>query len=104
MTVKLVRDKIPDIMREQGRAFEVEELYGVELDAMLRAKLVEESREAFFATLRTELLEELADLSEVIDAMLKHHGLTNGDLESAMRAKREARGAFDMGYVVDFDG
>ena len=104
MTIKLVRDKIPALMREQGRAFEAASLHGGELDAMLRAKLVEEAREALLAISKTGLLEELADLTEVIAALVKHHGFSEMDLLSAMMYKRDARGAFDMGYVVDFDG
>lgn len=66
---KLVRHKILDRMIEQGARVEYEIL--VEDEAMvwaLRRKLKEESRELKLADVR-KLVQEIADLQEVIDAL-----------------------------------
>ena len=45
MGEKLVRDKIPEIIREKGDSPKIRTASGEELDAFLRAKLVEEATE-----------------------------------------------------------
>jgi predicted house-cleaning noncanonical NTP pyrophosphatase (MazG superfamily) len=65
---KLVRDLIPDIIRQDGHACAVESLDEDAFRRALRAKLVEEAREAAHAKDDDDLATELADLQEVVDA------------------------------------
>lgn len=90
---KLVRDRIPEIIAEHGRACETRVLDAEEYRKALLAKLVEEAEEA--AADDGELAKELGDVLEVVDAVVAAYGLDRGALE-ALRAKRRAsRGGFE---------
>lgn len=92
---KLIRDKLPAIMRAQGLAVFDRRLDDDAFRASLREKIVEEALEAQTAASRDDLLGELADLTEVILALAAAEGLTPADIETSRLAKREERGGFD---------
>ncbi len=92
---KLIRDKLPAIMRGQGLAVFDRRLDDADFDASLRTKLLEEAAEAQAAADREELAGELADLAEVILALGALHGLSAADIEARRLAKRDERGGFD---------
>src|SRR5579884_2955591 len=69
---KLIRDRIPEIIRQDGKAFETVQLSEEEYEKALREKLMEEAREAATAQV-SNLTMEIADLYEVIDALMKLH-------------------------------
>ncbi len=95
---KLVRDLIPDRIRETGRRAEVRYLAGDALVAALGAKLIEEAHEAAEAVGdRDRLLEELADVREVVAALMDVRGITDEDLTRAAMAKVKQCGAFHSG-------
>ena len=95
---KLVRDLIPDIIRKSGREPELRHLGGGELVAALGAKLLEEAGEAAEVVGRREdLVEELADLREVIAALMAVRGITDQEVADAAAAKARDRGAFASG-------
>jgi len=96
---KLVRDQIPDIIRREGREPQIRVAAPDELMPLLRAKLVEEAHE--FAN--TPSLEELADLLEVMHAILHARGWKFSELEAKAETKRQARGAFACGWVLSID-
>jgi predicted house-cleaning noncanonical NTP pyrophosphatase (MazG superfamily) len=93
---KLIRDRLPQIMRDQGLAVFERHLTGDDLALALRDKLMEEAREAVSAT-EAELLDELADVSEVVRALAATIGRTAEDVELARQAKHAARGGFELG-------
>ena len=92
---KLIRDKLPAIMRGQGLAVFDRRLDEADFVAALKTKLGEESAEAQAATSADELLGELADLSEVMLALAATQGLTAEDIEARRLAKRAERGGFE---------
>ena len=92
---KLIRDKLPAIMREQGLAVFDRRLDDTEFDARLREKLVEEAIEAKGAASRAEVIDELADLREVMLALAQANDITEGEVEALRLVKRAERGAFD---------
>jgi predicted house-cleaning noncanonical NTP pyrophosphatase (MazG superfamily) len=95
---KLVRDLIPDIIRNSGRRPEIRHLVGDELIAALGAKLVEEAQEAADVVgSRDDLVEELADVREVMAALMTVRGITDQELADAAAAKAHDRGAFASG-------
>jgi predicted house-cleaning noncanonical NTP pyrophosphatase (MazG superfamily) len=47
------------------------------------------------------LLEELADLTEVIQAMVKFRGWTIADLERVRKRKRRENGGFEKRFVLE---
>ena len=95
---KLVRDLIPDLIRQDGRKADVRYLTGDELIAALGAKLIEEAREAAAVVhSRTDLVEELADVREVIAALMAAGGITDQEAANAAVTKAEKRGSFRSG-------
>lgn len=88
---KLVRDRIPELIERQGKAPILRVLEGDEYVACLRQKLREEADEY----LASGQLEELADLLEVILALLQVEGLTFRELNRLRLRKRTERGGFD---------
>ncbi|MFJ6864108.1 nucleoside triphosphate pyrophosphohydrolase [Streptomyces termitum] len=90
---KLVRDRIPEIIRENGA---VPVTYVADRDeyrARLRAKLGEEVAE-FLEADADSAPEELAGILEVIQALAEDMGLEPEQLEKIRRAKADERGGF----------
>jgi predicted house-cleaning noncanonical NTP pyrophosphatase (MazG superfamily) len=91
---KLWRDKLPARMELMGSIIHIKKLSDVEYDEQLRMKLLEEAAEVQSADNAEALLQELADLYEVVDALCKLHGITKEQLIAAQTKKREDRGGF----------
>ncbi|MFN3002979.1 MazG nucleotide pyrophosphohydrolase domain-containing protein [Mycolicibacterium wolinskyi] len=95
---KLVRDLIPDLIRESGRMVEVRQLAGHELAHALVDKLLEEVQEAAeVVNDRNRLIDELADVTEVLSTLLKCHGIEEQEVADAAAAKTRQRGGFGSG-------
>lgn len=90
---KLVRDKIPAIIRATGEEPRVRVLSPEEYLPALLEKLVEEALEAQEAGVE-DLLNELADVQEVVRAILDALDWDARALDDAAARKAEARGAF----------
>jgi predicted house-cleaning noncanonical NTP pyrophosphatase (MazG superfamily) len=91
---KLVRDRMAEIIRANGDEAVV---YRADLDEYrrrLRDKLTEEVEEFLSAPDDADALEELADVVEVVHALVRDLGYAVEDLERVRSAKAEARGAF----------
>ena len=89
---KLVRDKIPDIIRQNGETAIIRALS--DDNEYLEALLVKDEEES--AELRENpCLEELADKLEVLIAIGKVLGFTQADIESARIKKYIERGGFE---------
>lgn len=94
---KLVRDRIPQIIRADGQEPDVHRAAPSEHLSLLEDKLDEEAGE--FHTAHN--LEELADLAEVLHALAEALGYTPQELEALRRAKACERGGFSEGWVLD---
>lgn len=92
---KLIRDQLPTIMRAQGLAVFDRRLGDAEFVAALKDKLVEEAQEAHEAASPAELVDELADVMEVIRALASASGVSLDDVETRRQAKRAERGGFE---------
>jgi len=90
---KLVRDRIPEIIREHGREPVVTVLGEADYREALLEKLFEESAELREAA-DAEVAEEIADVLEVLRAIAKAHGHEWSDIEKVAEVKRAERGAF----------
>lgn len=97
---KLVRDKIPEMITSKGESVYVSNLSGDDLLRALRYKLVEESFEALDAIDPDELVEELADVSEVIDGILTFFKMDKSKLLQTQRKKKEKVGGFEDGVIL----
>lgn len=92
---KLVRDRIPEIIQASGRTCEITVLEGDAFDKALRAKLAEESREVEAATTQAELLLELADVLEVLEALTALHQIEWEAVRAKQAERRLERGGFE---------
>ena len=87
---KLVRDKIPQIIEASGKECTIEVLSQESYIQALDQKLLEEMEEYQ----QSKSLEELADLLEVMNAVVQARGYTWEELVRTQEEKREKRGAF----------
>lgn len=92
---KLVRDRIGEELARSGGAYVIR-VGGGELEALLRAKVVEEAME--FA--ESGRLEEAADLLDALLDWLSLRGEGLERVEELRRKKRAERGGFLGGYVA----
>ena len=88
-------------------AYEVSYLTPQETLQKLKDKLVEESQEVFDSydkEDKTQLKEDIADVIEVIDAILYHKGFSLDEILKLRDAKKEVRGGFEKGlYLTSID-
>lgn len=91
---KLVRDRIPEIIAAEGRDYATEIMEDAEYRQALLAKLVEEAQETAQAE-PAELVKELADLYEVIDALLLAFDLDRDAILALQQKRRDERGGFE---------
>jgi predicted house-cleaning noncanonical NTP pyrophosphatase (MazG superfamily) len=100
MTTKLIRDRIPEIAAARGQQLTVHVAGTNEMTGLLYEKLDEEALEVSEVASDEELLEELADVLEVLHALTRFHGWTLDDLEAARIRKHQERGGFDRRLVL----
>lgn len=93
---KLIRDKIPQIIEESGKIAVVETLENEEYKRLLDCKLSEELQEY----LSDDSAEELADLVEVVYAILKFKGIDIDEFEGIRLKKAAERGAFEKRLLL----
>lgn len=93
---KLVRDKIPAIIEDDGKQCEVVIASKEEMGELLEKKLMEEVNEY----LEDKNLEELADVMEVLFGLTHHLGYSEEELMEKRRRKFEERGGFRDGIVL----
>jgi predicted house-cleaning noncanonical NTP pyrophosphatase (MazG superfamily) len=102
---KLVRDRVPESILARGEQIEVRLLANGELKEELLRKLIEESFEAVTAATEAGLFEELADVLEVLRALLALHGKDERDLGAIADRKSAKRGGFAKGrFLVSTGG
>lgn len=97
---KLVRDLIPERIAQSGKSFTSSVLSNPDFAEALRHKLIEEGHELFHADTRGEIINESADLLELLGAILKYHGIDWEEVFSRQTAKREESGAFNKQLML----
>ena len=90
---KLIRDHIPAIIAESGRQCRIETMDEEQYRQALRAKLVEEALEVQAAS-PGQLPTELADVLEVLDALLAAYNLDLATVQTLQHSRRQERGGF----------
>lgn len=93
---KAVRDRIPDIIRGLGKECSVQQVPEAQFLELLQKKLAEEVAEY----LAQPSLEELADIMEVIMAIVRLSGNSMEELEAIRRKKAMDRGGFNDRLVL----
>lgn len=95
---KLVRDKIPEIIQNSGKIPRTrilsDELYLAELNKKLNEECAEYQADNSF--------EELADMLEVMYAIVEARGCTVKELENIRLEKRRMRGGFKDKIFLEY--
>jgi len=94
---KLVRDNIPEYIREKGGTPVYHVASEVEYWEKLKQKLNEEVQELQ----ADESIEELADLLEVLDAIAEYKGFDRNIIEKVRNEKAQERGRFKDRIILD---
>jgi len=94
---KLVRDKIPEYIKSKGGTPITHIADDKEYWAKLREKLSEETNEF----LESEVIEEMADIQEVIDAICDYKNFSKENIDAVRNKKIEERGAFKEKIILD---
>jgi predicted house-cleaning noncanonical NTP pyrophosphatase (MazG superfamily) len=97
---KLIRDRIPDVVRAKGTDLPTRIASRGELPKLLCDKLLEEAQEVIVAEDDDARLEELADLLEVVHAYASFLGKGPDDLDKVRETKRARCGGFVDGVVL----
>lgn len=77
-------------------------LTGAELDQALKNKLIEEAHEVVTAENRAELISELADTLEVLDAICKAANISQTELLEVKNNIKIQRGGFERGIFMEY--
>jgi predicted house-cleaning noncanonical NTP pyrophosphatase (MazG superfamily) len=90
---KLVRDRIPEIIKANSGEFELKNINDEEFEIELKKKLLEETQELVSAS-KENVLNELADVLEVIKSLATHYKIPFSKVERCRVDKRKKRGGF----------
>ena len=91
---KLVRDRIPEIIKEASWKPTVRKLKKREFLSALKKKVSEEARELICAKDKKEVINEIVDIQELIDALTSEIGLSKPKIKKLQATKRKKRGGF----------
>ncbi len=94
---KLVRDNIPDIIRAKGESPTFHVATAQEYWDKLKEKLLEECKEF----LANENESEIADIFEVLDAIVAYKRFVRADIEELKSTKARQRGKFEKRIILD---
>lgn len=99
---KLVRDNIPQIIISEGFKPKTRVLKSREYRFELFKKLNEEVKEVVEAKNQDSLIEELADVQEVLTAIYKEYKIECSEVTKKARIKRKKKGGFEKKIYIEF--
>lgn len=94
---KLVRDKIPEIIKEKGQVSVIHYASDEEYWKKLKEKLLEEVNEF----LKEDNKEELADILEVIDSICDFKKFDKKEINEIKEKKKLKRGGFSRKIILE---
>ena len=94
---KLVRDNIPQFIRQDGREPVTHVADEKEFRQKLKDKFLEEAKEY----IQSETIQEMADVFEVITAILEIQGWDIEQIVAVQKKIRAERGAFSKRIILD---
>ena len=97
---KLVRDKIPDIIKQNGDIPDIEIMDDETYVKKLDEKLLEECNELVNASDKKSIIDESADVLEVMYAKAEAVGVTKEEIEKARLEKQQKRGGFKQKILL----
>ena len=94
---KLVRDKVPEIIKRDNQFPVIHTASQEEYKQKLLEKLSEEVTEFY----STECTEELIDILEVIYSIAESRGITKPQLDEIREQKKKDRGGFEKRIILE---
>lgn len=94
---KLVRDKIPEHIKSNGGKPIIHIAGDKEYREKLKEKLLEEAKEF----LKSEMIEEMADIQEVIGAICAYKNFSKEMIEKTRKKKVKERGGFEKRIILE---
>lgn len=94
---KLVRDKIPEYLEFKDIPYKIHIADDVEYWTKLKEKLIEEATEFQ----KDETVGELADVWEVIEAIIKYKNFSQQEIFETKKNKFNDRGGFDKRIILE---
>ena len=91
---KLIRDRIPKIIKEAGWKPTIRKLKKGEFSRALKKKFSEEARELTRAKDKKEIINEIVDIQELIDILVSELGSSKSKVKKLQAVKRKKRGGF----------
>jgi len=99
---KLVRDRIPEIIKNDGQIPKTRIMDDKEYRSELLKKIVEEAQEvAATEGNKKELIKELGDVLEVVDAIAMANGLDGHEIARVKNDRRSSRGGFEKRIFLE---
>ena len=91
---KMIRDNIPEIIAASNKKANVRTLSNDEFFYELKKKLIEESTELLETSSKEDVIEELADIYELIEFIKKEAGIDEAAVLKFKEEKNKKRGSF----------
>jgi len=91
---KLIRDRIPEIIKEAGWKPRVRKLEKAEFLNALKKKVLEEAEELIQSKDKKGIIDEIVDIQELLDVLTSEVGLKKLEVKKLQAAKRKKRGGF----------
>ena len=99
---KLIRDKIPEIIKKNGAIPKVSVLDEEKFKVALKEKLVEEASELLEAKTNEEVLNELSDVLQLLESIAQNNNTTIAEVEKQKEKKKQERGAFEKKLFLEY--
>ena len=95
---KLVRDRIPEILNEEGKEYSIVKCSEDDILAYAKKKLLEEAMEF----VENPCAEEAADIIEILKFMCSRIGVYEIQVEAAAISKYARKGGFGENYILEW--
>jgi predicted house-cleaning noncanonical NTP pyrophosphatase (MazG superfamily) len=99
---KLGRDKLTEVFSHKGITSVSHSLSPSDHKQALKTKLIEEAQEIADAQTSQELIMEIADVQEVLDALIKAYNISAEEIAQLRETKRTKFGGFATGLYIDY--
>lgn len=100
---KLVRDKIPEIIKQDGKKASLKILNEDEYKRELLVKIVEEAQEVLATKgQKDDLIKEIGDVLEVIDFIVKAFNLSKDEIDEVKEKRNKSRGGFSEKIFLEY--
>lgn len=98
---KLVRDTVHELFSRDGSVVSTRALDNdAEFKTALHKKVLEEVEELFTAQTRDEIIEEYADVQEVLQAIQNLYGISQTEIDVAQKLKQKDRGGYNKRFFL----